>query len=187
MAKIKLDTSKIPGFAELPADTQKALSTYEIDTTGEYVAKAIFDKKAAEAAELSRKLKGHMTEDEQRQAESQKAMDDMRAELDSLRRDKTIAGYTAQYTALGYDEELAASTAVAMADGDMEKVFAAQKRYQADAQKKMEADILFKTPRPAGGAGNGTDYAQKIAQAQSEGDYSTAAYYTRLQASEQSE
>lgn len=43
---------------------------------------------------------------------------------------------------------------------------------------------MRKTPRPAAGDdGNGSvDYAKKIAEAQASGDYTAAAYYTRLQA-----
>lgn len=154
MAKIKLDTGSIPGFDALPPEAREALAHLEIDAP-DYVPKATFDKKASEAAELGKQLKSRMSEEELRRAEEEKAMGDLRAELETLRRDKTLAGYTARFAALGYDEKLAAATAAALADGDMEAVFAAQRQFQAQAEQRLRAELLYDTPKPAPGGGGG--------------------------------
>ena len=92
----------------------------------------------------------------------------------------------AKLLAMGYDENLADETAAAMVDGDMDKVMANQSKYLEVQKKNIQADAMRKTPRPAAGDdGNGSvDYAKKIAEAQASGDYTAAAYYTRLQAQE---
>lgn len=189
MAKIKLDTSTIPGFDSLPADVQATLAAYELDTPDPdysgYVKKDVFDKKASEAANLSRQLREKMTEDEQHKADDAKRMTDMEEELKTLRREKTVSDHTARFTALGYDESLASEAATALADGDIDKVFAAQKKFQANAEKKLRADLLMGTPKPApGAASGGVDHQALIADAQARGDFAAAAYYTRLQAQE---
>ena len=159
MAKITLDPRQIPGFDGLPDEVRTRLTGLELeapdpDYSG-YVTKAVFDKKASEAAELSKKLRSRMTEEEQQRAADAEAMAALRAELDTLRREKTVSDYTAQFAALGYDESLAAATAAALADGDMAAVFAAQKQHQAAAEQRLKADLLFDTPKPAPGAGGG--------------------------------
>ena len=159
MAKIKLDPAQIPGFDGLSPELQATLSALEVeapepDLSG-YVAKAVFDKKASEAADLSKKLRSRMTEEEQQRAADAEAMTALRTELDALRREKTVSDYTAQFAALGYDEALAASTAAALADGDMAAVFAAQKRHLAATEQRLKADLLYDTPKPAPGNAGG--------------------------------
>lgn len=189
MAKIKLDTSQLPGFDALPDDVKQALSAYEVDAPDPdysgYVKKDVFDKKASEAASLSKQLREKMTEDEQHKADEAARMADMEAELKALRRDKTVSDHTARFASLGYDETLASEAAIALADGDMDKVFAAQKKFQANAEKKLRADLLMETPKPApGAASGGVDYNALVADAQARGDFAAVAYYTRLQAQE---
>ena len=55
----------------------------------------------------------------------------------------------------GYSKELAKEVAAAMADGDMETVFAKQQTFLTEREKQIRADALKKTPTPAGGSGNG--------------------------------
>ena len=76
-------------------------------------------------------------------------------------------------------------TAKAMADGDSAKVFANQQKFLDEYAKQVKADALKKTPKPTPGAGGGTgemDYAKKIEEARTNGDFAAVAYYTRLQA-----
>ena len=69
----QIDVTQIPGFEEMTAD-QKLEAVMKLDIPDKvdlsgYVKKSVFDAKAAEASDLSKKLKGKMTEDEQKQAE----------------------------------------------------------------------------------------------------------------------
>lgn len=192
MAKIKLDTGAIPGFDALPPEAQAALANLQVeapdpDYSG-YVAKSVFDKKASEAADLSKKLKARMSEEEQRQAERDQEMGEMRSELERLRRDKAVSDYTARFAGLGYDEALAASAAAALADGNMEAVFAAQKQFQAASEQRLRSELLYDTPKPAAGSGGSAeDYQRLYDRAVADGDQVAAAHYMRLMAQEERE
>ena len=73
--KVKVDVKNIPNFDAMSAEDKiKALMNYEVDApdmdmTG-YVPKEVFDKKASEAAALSKQLKSKLTESELAEAES---------------------------------------------------------------------------------------------------------------------
>ena len=102
-----------------------------------------------------------------------------------LREAKRVSEFKAKFIAQGYDEVLAEDTAKAMADGDSAKVFANQQKFLDEYAKQVKADALKKTPKPTPGAGGGTgemDYAKKIEEARTNGDFAAVAYYTRLQA-----
>lgn len=144
----KIDVSKLEGYDSYPDEVKKAIEGYEIpdaDYTG-YVKKDVFDKKASEASELSKQLKAKMTEQELADAESEKAFADMKAELETLKREKTVSGFKAKYLGLGYDEKLADETAIAMADGKTDIVFANQQKFLENQKKAIEAEALNKQP-----------------------------------------
>ena len=69
---MKIDTSKIPNFDALPQEAREAITGMEfadpVDMS-KYVEKAVFDRKASAAADLSKQLKSKMTEDEAAAAE----------------------------------------------------------------------------------------------------------------------
>lgn len=156
-----IDTSKIEGFDGMTAEQKvDALLKAEIPESvdmSKYVSKETFDKKASEAASLSKQLKEKMTEDEKAKADAEESQKKILEELEQLRRDKTIATYTAQYIGMGYDKELAEETAKAMADGDMDKVFANGAKHKEALEKKIKEDLLNGTPKPEGAGGKGDD------------------------------
>lgn len=142
---MKIDTNKIPGYADMTAEEKlAALEAYETEDVSfdDYVRKDIYNKKASEAAELSKKLKAKMTEDEQIQAERAAQAEAIRAELEQLRKEKAISEHKASYIALGYDEKLAGETAQALVSGEMDKVFANQKRFIENVRKIERAEAL---------------------------------------------
>ena len=78
----------------------------------------------------------------------------MQEQVAELTRQNTIASYTAQFTALGYDAELAQATAIATADGDVATVFENQRKFLEQHDKDTKAAILKQTPKPGqGGTG----------------------------------
>ena len=78
----------------------------------------------------------------------------LQAKVEELTRQNTIANYAAQFTALGYDSELAQATAIATADGDVAAVFENQRKFLAQHDKDLKADIFKQTPKPGqGGTG----------------------------------
>ena len=153
---MKIDTNLIPDFENLPEEAKSAIVAMEFADApdmSQFVAKSVFDKKASEAAELSKQLKSQMTQEEQAAAKQAETLAAMQAELESLRADKMISEYTAQFLAIGYDEKLAKSTAAALHNGDMATVFKNQALFVTEREKAMKADLLKSTPVPP--AGNG--------------------------------
>ena len=124
-----------------------------------YVSKAQFDKVSSELANAKKQLRSKMTEDEQREADRAASELAMREELDTLRKEKMLSYYKASYLGLGCEEKLADEAAVAMADGDMDSVFATMKKHIANMEKELRAKILKETPVPP--AGNNSDEKEK--------------------------
>ena len=144
-----IDTSIIEGFAEMSVEEQLAavlkLNIPDPVDLSKYVAKDVFDKKASEAADLSKKLKGKMSEDElakaereAKQAENDAKYADLESKYNDLLKSRTIADYKAKYLAQGYDEALAQSTAEALVDGNMETVFKNGETFKAELEKKIK-------------------------------------------------
>ena len=149
--------------------------------------KAALSKANSEAADYKKQLRTKQTDDEAAAAAQKEEHDRLVQENADLKRSMALSERKAKLLAMGYDESLADETAAAMVDGDMDKVMANQSKYLEVQKKNIQADAMRKTPRPAAGDdGNGEsmDYAKKIAEAQASGDYTAAAYYTRLQAQE---
>ena len=144
--KAKIDISKIPEFENFPDEVKQVISNTEIDVPGidqsKYVLKEVFDRKASEASSLSKQLKSKMSEAEQAEADKAKLMSEMQAELETLKKVKMVSGYKAQYLALGYDENLASETALAMAEGNTETVFKNQKLFQEAREKAIKRQRL---------------------------------------------
>lgn len=174
-----ISTESIVGFDEMtPEQKVEALLGVEIpeqvDLSG-YVKKSVFDAKAAEASNLSKQLKGKMSEDEQRkaaeeeakQAEAQKFAD-LESKYQELLKNSTLKEHTISLTGLGFDEKLAGETANAIVDGDASKLFANMKKFLENYRKAVEKELMDKTPGPgdnAGKAGDDEDPAVKKAKA----------------------
>lgn len=153
------DFTKLDGYKPemSPEEKLALLDKYEPPTpdyTG-YIKKDTFDRTASELAEAKRQLKAKMTEDEQKEAERIAAEATIKAELEALRRDKAVSESKARFLGLGYDEKLAAETAKALADGDMEKVFSNQQIHIENVRKAERAAALASDPKPPAGSGGG--------------------------------
>jgi len=83
------------------------------------------------------------------QAEQEERAKAMQEQLAALQREKTISVYKASYLSLGYDEALAASSAEAITDGDMDTFFANQKVFLETQRQRLEAEALNKQPKPS--------------------------------------
>lgn len=148
---MKIDTSSITGFDGMTAEQKLAavlgMDIPDPDMTG-WVKKETFDAKATEAANLSKQLKARMTEEEAKSAEDAAARQELEDKYNELLKRTTIADYTAKYLAMGYDEKLAADTAKAFVNGDMDRVFANSEKFKVELEKKIKADVLRDTPKP---------------------------------------
>lgn len=147
----KVDVSKIKGYADMTAEQKiAALEAYEVeepDYSG-YVKKEVFDKTASELASKKKELNDKLTADEQKEQADKEAHDKLQADYDKLLHESTVSKFKAKFLGMGYEEKLAEDTAIAMADGDSEKVFANQKKHIDSVEKKIRADVLKDTPKP---------------------------------------
>jgi arsenate reductase-like glutaredoxin family protein len=160
----KIDTTKIENYANMTAEEKLAALEafeYEADNPDAERLKAAVSKANSEAAELKRQLKARMTEDEQKEAERAAKEAEKDALLESLKKDKAVSESKAKFLGLGYDEKLAAETAKALADGDMEKVFANQGIHLENVKKAAAASALAGDPKPPAGGGGATEITKE--------------------------
>lgn len=170
--KMKIDTAKIEGYENMTAEEKlAALENFEIEAEKEVVTddaeitrlKQALSKSNSECADWKRKMREKMTEAEQIEANRIENENAMKIELENLRKEKTISNYKAQYLALGYEANLAEKTALAMADGDMNTVFANQQIFNETQKSKIETELLNKQPALSTGS---TPTAQMLQEAE---------------------
>ena len=138
-----------------PEEKVAAYEAYEPDMSG-FVAKSVFDKTASDLAAAKKSLKERMTEDEAKAVKDAEERAALLARVQELEQKEAISTYMTSYLAMGYDEKTAKSSAEALAKGDMETVFANQKKHSENREKNLRAELLKQTPPPAGGGAGGT-------------------------------
>ena len=133
-----------------PEEKVAALESYEPDMSG-WVAKSVADKHASEAADYKKKWREAVSEDEAKKAQDAEERATLLARVEQLEKEKAVSTYIAAYTAMGYDENLAKSSAEALVKGDTETLFANQKLHNEKQEKALRAELLKQTPPPAAG------------------------------------
>ena len=164
---MKISTEKIEGYADMTLEQKlAALEGYEMDDPdySGYVTKEVFDKTASELSNTKKQLRDKMSADEIKAKEDAEKMEEIIKERDALLREKNIATNKAKFLSLGYDENLANDTAEAMVNGELDKVFANQKKHLEAVEKKIRADVLKDTPSPEGGNGSETMTKEKFSK-----------------------
>ena len=157
---MKIDVTKIAGYEEMTAEEKlKALEEYEVDVPtpdySGYVTKETFDKTASELAAKKKELREKLSDEEAAKISAKEEMETLQANYDKLLHKVAVSDNTAKLLALGYDDKLASETAEAMANGDLDKVMANQKKHLESFEKKIRAEALKDTPKPTGdGASN---------------------------------
>ncbi len=153
----KIDFTKIEGYEAMSAEEKlaalEALDIPEPDYSG-FVKKELLDKATSEAAGYKKQLRERMTEEE---AAKEKAAEELAAamqELETLRAEKAVSEYTAQFMGIGYDETLAKATATALQKGDVTAMFKNHAKFVADREKTLRAELLKSTPTPPAGDGD---------------------------------
>lgn len=127
-----------------------------------YIPKRDFDKLSSDYAALKKQMRSKMTDDEQREAERQAAIEAQEAELKTLRREKALSTHKASFMGLGLDEALANEAATALTDGEVDDLFGVLKRYQTGYEKALRAKILAETPKPPAGTDPNGEEAKKL-------------------------
>ena len=137
-------------------DIEKALKDIDLPTDNSAEIEKLrtaLSKSNSEAADYKKQLREKMTAEESKAKEDAEKMEDLQSKYDALLKESTISKNKARLLALGYDEALATETAEAMANGDTDKVFAAQQKHLDSVEKKIREDVLKDTPKPTGGSG----------------------------------
>lgn len=174
---MSFDWTKIAGYREdMTADEKLALLDNQEEETPVpaepepeqpakpgpgLISKVQFDKVASELAKVKKELRARMSADEQKEADRLANDEAMKLELETLRREKTLNSYKASYLSQGYDERIAEDAATAMADGDMDTVFALMKKQAANTEKALRAKILKEIPVPPAGENPSADMEKK--------------------------
>ena len=156
----RIDVGSIDGYADMTAEEKlAALENFEYEDHSAELAdldkyKDATNKATHEAAELRKQLKALQDQQKTGNSKADDTIAQLQAQVAELTRQNTISSYTAQFTALGYDTELATATAIATADGDVATVFENQRKFLEAHDKSIKADIFKATPKPGqGGTG----------------------------------
>lgn len=161
---MKINTDKIQGYADMtPEEKIKALEAFELaeDYSG-YVKKEVFDKTASELTDYKKQLREKMSADEIKAKEDAERQEKLQSDYDALVRKVALSENKAKLLALGYEDKLASDTAEAMLEGNLEKVFANQKKHLEAVEKKIREDVLHNTPKPEGGSSSNTMTKEKL-------------------------
>ena len=162
---MKINTANIKGYDEMTLEEKlKALEEFEVaepDYSG-YVKKEVFDKTASELADSKKQLREKMSADEIKAKEDAEKQEKLQSDYDALLRKVNLSENKAKLLALGYEDKLATETAEAMVDGNLEKVFANQKKHLEVVEKRIREDVLHSTPKPEGGSSSNTMTKEKL-------------------------
>lgn len=170
-----ISTESIEGFEGMtPEEKVEALLKLdipeEVDLSG-YVKKSVFDAKAAEASDLSKKLKGKLSEDEQRKAAEEEAKQqeaqkfkELEDKYNELMKSSTLKEHALSLNGLGFDEKLASDTAAAIVDGDAEKLFKNMKTFLDGFRKSVEKELMDKNPGVKGNGGGSSKEEDKAVE-----------------------
>lgn len=147
----QIDVSTIANYASMSAEEKvAALEGFSFeDHSGELAnLKNSITRLTSESAEWKRKYNETLSAEEKAKQSREDELTQLRQTVADLTRANTLNAYTAQFTALGYSEELAKATAEAMADGDTMKVFANHKAFLESHDKAVKASLMAQTPVP---------------------------------------
>ena len=126
--------------------------------------KAALSKSNSENAEWKKKHREALSEEERKAQETADLIKQLQEENATLTRESNVSKHKAKFLGMGYDEALASDAAVAMTDGDMEKLFSYQQKHQEALEKKIRADALKSTPKPVPGKDGGPITREQIAK-----------------------
>jgi DNA polymerase III alpha subunit len=170
----KIDVTKIEGYDTMtPEEKLAVLEAYEYDDNASELEryKNAVSKANSEASEWKKKHNALLTADDKEKQERDEELTNLRSELEELKKEKAVSSYKAKFLGLGYEESLAETTAKALAEGDMDSVFANQKKHNETREKAIKADLLKGTPTPPTGEGGDTMTLDKLKKMSSQERY----------------
>lgn len=172
-----MSEEEISAALEALAPAQKKSSDSEVEKLRKRLSEV-----NSESAGYKKQLRALQSKEAAEADEQKELMERLQAENGELKRSISLAEKKASLISQGYAEDLALSTATAMVDGDMDTVIKNMAERAEAMKKEVTADALRSTPRPPAGDEHtpAIDYTKKIEEAQSAGNITEAAYYTRL-------
>ena len=106
---------------------------------------------SADASKFKKQLQERMSAQEKAEAETKDLIETLRAENESMKKEREIAVSTAAFVGVGFNETLAKQAAEAFG-GNREDFIVALKSFITEHDKALNADALRATPRPGAGA-----------------------------------
>ena len=146
-------------------DIENALVDVELptDNSAEITRlKNALSKSNSEASDYKKQLREKMSADEIKAKEDAEAREKLQSDYDALLKKVSISENKAKLLGLGYEDKLADETAEAMVNGELDKVFANQKKHLDNLEKKIRSEILKETPKPDGGNSSDTMTKEKL-------------------------
>lgn len=156
---MKIDVSTIEGFEGMSAEEKvNALLGIDLpDSSGEIERlKSSLNKATSEASEWKKKHNALLTEDQRKSEEENEAMNALKDELETLRKEKTVSSFTAKLLENGFAKEEASKGAQSLADGDIDAFFSTLSTYKGNLEKTIKSELLKNNPVPDSHGGNNT-------------------------------
>ena len=154
-----VDVSKIDGYAEMSAEEKvkalEALNLEDEDMKAELERYKNANSKAnSEAAEYKRKLKEMESKAAAGTSDTEKQMAELKEQIETLQREKSLSEKKASFLKLGMNEELANKCSEAFVNGDGDSLFEGMTSFMDAHDKAFKAELLKTTPRPKDEGGN---------------------------------
>lgn len=160
---MKVDVTKIENYESMSdAEKLEAVLNFDIevpqaeppksDDADKQRLKDAFNKASSEAAEYKRQLRAKETAEETAKREQAEAQQRLMDELNTLRKEKAINAYTANYMSIGYDVETAKALASTLPEGLPDEFFTSQKTFLDNTIQNVKAQVLNQQPQPTQGS-----------------------------------
>lgn len=124
--------------------------------------KTALSKSNSENADWKKKHREALSEEERKAQEMADRMKQLEEQNAALLRESGVAKHKAKFLGMGYEEALASDAAVAMVDGDMDKLFTYQQKHQEALEKRIRADALKGVEKPVSDKGDGAMTLEKL-------------------------
>lgn len=107
------------------------------------------DKDSSDAAYWKKQAMASKTESEQKAIEKAEEDAKLRNRLAELERESAINKFEKNFVALGYSEDMAKQAAEAQFDGDNDTLFQLQRKFLAEKEKSIKAQLMKTMPSPS--------------------------------------
>ena len=119
---------------------------------------------SADASKYKKQWQATLSEAERKEAEAAEQRKAELAELEQLRTEKRVSGYTAKLMAVGYDAQTAGIMAAALPDGIGDAYFEAQRNFIDGKVQATKSELLSKQPSVTPGTAPAKEVAEAEAQ-----------------------